>query len=211
MFNFWQMADTGPCGPTAEIHWDWDPSQGTEAIAAELEHSSGRMLELWNLVFMQYNQNADGSREPLPSPGVDTGLGLERIVSVLQGKRINYQTDLFTPIIARIQQLNGASDTQREADPVPYNVIADHMRAASFLKGWLGLPFEVTRVVAQEQGYSVDEAAFKAAEETHGLASGGGQAMGEINQNEVYSAVVKQLKDSGALPAAGVAYDPYSG
>src|SRR5216683_1734101 len=97
--NFWQMAETGPCGPTSEIHYDWDPSQGTdqEAIRAELEESSGRILELWNLVFMQYNQNPDGSREPLPAPGVDTGMGLERIVSVLQNVQVNYYTDLFMP------------------------------------------------------------------------------------------------------------------
>jgi alanyl-tRNA synthetase len=314
--NFWQMADTGPCGPTSEIHWDWEPSLGRESIAAELEDSSGRLLELWNLVFMQFNQNPDGSREPLPAPGVDTGMGLERIVSVLQDKRINYQTDLFTPIIARVQQLNGASDAQREADPVPYNVIADHIRAASFLiadgvtpgpkdrgyvcrmvirraarfgrriglmqpfladvadvvietmgghykelierreairkaitqeevrfgrtlerglaelesmlallpaggdlsgfdafflKSTLGLPFEVTRDVAQEKGFTVDEKGYRAAEAEHGIASGGGQAMGEIDRGELYNIVLANLKSSGDLPATGVAYDPYSG
>ncbi len=314
--NFWQMADTGPCGPTSEIHWDWDPSQGKETIPAELEESSGRMLELWNLVFMQFNQSADGSRELLPAPGVDTGMGLERVVSVLQGKHVDYQIDLFTPIIARIQQLNGASDAQRDADPVPYNVIADHMRAAAFLiadgvtpgpkdrgyvcrmvirraarfgrrigfaqpfladvaeavietmggyykelterrdairkaitqeevrfgrtlergleelntmlaglpaggqlagaetfflKGSLGLPFEVTRDIAQEQGYSVDEPGFRAAEAQHGIDSGGGQAMGEIDRSEDYTARLQDLKASGALPASGVAHDPYSG
>src|SRR5713226_2329097 len=133
--NFWQMAETGPCGPTSEVHYDWDPSQGTDqqAIRAELEDSTGRILELWNLVFMQYNQNPDGSREPLPAPGVDTGMGLERIVSALQGVRNNYQTDLFTPIIARIRQLNGTSEEEYKADYVPYHVIADHVRAAAFL------------------------------------------------------------------------------
>jgi alanyl-tRNA synthetase len=128
--NFWQMADTGPCGPTSEIHWDWEPELGREGVRDQLIDSTGRMLELWNLVFMQYNQSADGTREPLPAPGVDTGMGLERIVSVIQGVRVNYETDLFTPIIARIEALCGH---QYADDPVPFRVIADHTRAASFL------------------------------------------------------------------------------
>src|SRR5579859_171265 len=104
--NFWQMADTGPCGYTSEIQWDWEPERGRAGIAAELEDSTGRVLELWNLVFMQFNQSADGSREPLPKPGVDTGMGLERLVSVLQNVRVNYENDLFMPLIARVQELN---------------------------------------------------------------------------------------------------------
>ena len=104
---------------------------GREGVGAELQESTGRVAgTVESGVHAVQPRMPTAHGEPLPAPGVDTGMGLERIVSVLQGKRINYQTDLFTPIIARIQQLNGASDAEREADPVPYNVIADHMRAA---------------------------------------------------------------------------------
>src|SRR5215468_1435141 len=107
--NFWQMADTGPCGPTSEIFWDRDPSQGTDfdSVERDFNNDSDRLFEIWNLVFMQYNQNPDGAREPLPKPSVDTGAGLERVSAVLQGVYSNYETDLFTPILARIQQLAG--------------------------------------------------------------------------------------------------------
>ncbi len=311
--NFWQMADVGPCGYTAEIHWDWSPELGPEAVGDELEDSTGRVLELWNLVFMQFNQSADGTRTPLPAPGVDTGMGLERIVSVMQNVRVNYENDLFTPIIARIESLNNRHYAD---DPIPYRVIADHMRAAAFLiadgvtpgpkdrgyvcrmvirraarfgtrigftqpfladvadavietmgghytelkerrdtirkaitqeevrfrrtldrglieldallsglppggalpgdrafflKGTLGLPFEVTRDVAGERGYTVDEAGYLAAEHAHEIASGGGQAMGTIDMGELYNAALTNLKSHGSLPANGVAYDPYSG
>jgi alanyl-tRNA synthetase len=312
--NFWQMADTGPCGYTAEIHFDWSPELGREAVAAELEESTGRVLELWNLVFMQFNQTADGQRQPLPAPGVDTGMGLERVVSVLQGVRVNYENDLFTPLLDRVQALTGATLAERKADEIPYRVIADHIRAASFLiadgvtpgpkdrgyvcrmvirraarfgrkiglvrpflaevadtvidvmgahypelkerresirkaitqeeirfgrtlengltqldiilsdlsnstvlpgeqafflKASLGLPLEVTRDVAGERGYSVDEAGFRTAESAHEIASGGGQAMGTIDMADAYNKLLAELKASGKLPATGVGYHPY--
>ncbi len=137
--NFWQMAETGPCGPNSEIHWDKFPERGEDGIVASLEADDGRFLELWNLVFMQFNrtrpdpQHSGAFDDPLPRPGVDTGLGLERIVSVLQGAEANYDTDLFLPLIQQVQALTGHSDAERNADPVPYRVIADHMRAAVFL------------------------------------------------------------------------------
>ncbi|GAB4570223.1 MAG: alanine--tRNA ligase [Anaerolineae bacterium] len=137
--NFWQMADTGPCGPTTEIHWDRDPEQGIDSIVEALTNETDRFLELWNLVFMQFNrtqadpENTGQFDEPLPKPGVDTGLGLERLVAVLQGVEANYETDLFMPIIKRTQELAGMSDEERDATIVPFRVIADHMRAASFL------------------------------------------------------------------------------
>jgi len=312
--NFWQMADVGPCGFTSEIHYDWEPERGAEGVAEELEESTGRILEVWNLVFMQFNQSADGSRIPLPKPGVDTGMGLERIVSVLQGVRVNYENDLFTPIMDRIQHLAGTTLEQRKGDEIPYKVIADHIRAASFLiadgvtpgpkergyicrmiirraarfgkrigfdkpfladvadtvievmgshyadlkerrevirkqitqeeirfgrtlergltelngmldtlppggmldgertfflKGTLGLPLEVTRDIALERGYGVDDAGFDAAQTQHELASGGGKPMGLIDMAEVYNQALASLKGSGALPASGVNYNPY--
>ena len=137
--NFWQMADTGPCGPTSEIHWDKQPELGEDDIIPMLQAEDDRFLEIWNLVFMQFNrQQADPDHTgqwdiPLPAPGVDTGMGFERIVSILQDVAANYETDLFMPIIERTQELTGQSDSQRDANIVPYRVIADHIRAAVFL------------------------------------------------------------------------------
>ncbi len=137
--NFWQMAETGPCGPTSEIHWDNTPQLGPDSIIAGLKVESDRFLELWNLVFMQFNRTQPDPDHtgrydvPLPKPGVDTGLGLERLVSVLQETGANYETDLFMPIIERTQRLAGMTDAERDANIVPFRVIADHMRAASFL------------------------------------------------------------------------------
>lgn len=137
--NFWQMADTGPCGPTSEIHWDKDPDGRVEDIIPMLQAEDDRFLEIWNLVFMQYNRtqaDPDHSGQfdvPLPSPGVDTGMGLERITSILQGATANYDTDLFMPIILKTQALTGHTDEQRIANYVPYRVIADHIRAAVFM------------------------------------------------------------------------------
>lgn len=137
--NFWQMADTGPCGPTSEIHWDNQPELGEDSIIPMLIEEDDRFLEIWNLVFMQFNrQKADpehtGEHDiPLPAPGVDTGMGLERIVSILQEVEANYETDLFMPIIQATQALTGHSDEERDANIIPYRVIADHVRAAVFL------------------------------------------------------------------------------
>src|SRR5664279_2803932 len=137
--NFWQMADTGPCGPTSEIHWDKTPDLGIDGIIASVQAEDDRFLELWNLVFMQFNRTqADPQHTgqfdvPLPKPGVDTGMGLERILSVVNGVTNNYATDLFMPIIRATQALTGQSNAERDANIVPYRVIADHVRAAVFL------------------------------------------------------------------------------
>jgi alanyl-tRNA synthetase len=136
--NFWMMGDTGPCGPTSELHYDWGPefcTCGEPDCSVALDNGCERWLEVWNLVFMQFNQAADGSRTLLPRPGVDTGMGLERIVSVVQGKRSNYETDLFTPILDCVQELLGHSNAEREKRLVSYRVIADHGRAITFMIG----------------------------------------------------------------------------
>ncbi len=319
--NFWQMADTGPCGPTSEIHWDKWPEQGEDEIIPKLQAEDDRFLEIWNLVFMQFNrQQADPDHSgqwdvPLPAPGVDTGMGLERIVSILQGVEANYETDLFTPIIRRTQTLTGHSDAERDANIVPYRVIADHIRAAVFLigdgvypgakgraaiprivirraarfgsrigfdrpflaevadavfdvmgehfselladadnikrvitleeerfhrtmnrglielddmlaalkagatlpgadafylKATLGLPFQVTKDVAEERGFAVDDASFAQAEAEHARISGGGQAMGEIESGELYRQILAHLQTAGALTSSGVVHAPYS-
>ncbi len=134
--NFWSMGDVGPCGPTSEIHYDWGPQActcGRPDCSVALDNGCERWLEIWNLVFMQYNQDADGRRTPLPRPGIDTGMGLERIAGVVQGTPINYETDLFRPILDRIQALRGHTAAERQQHTVAYRVIADHARAAAFL------------------------------------------------------------------------------
>ena len=134
--NFWSMGDVGPCGPTSEVHYDWGPDActcGRPDCSVFLDNGCERWLEVWNLVFMQYNQDAAGVRTPLPKTGIDTGMGLERIVGVVQGTRINYQTDLFVPILDRIQALLGHTDAERRQHQTGYRVIADHARATAFL------------------------------------------------------------------------------
>ena len=318
--NFWQMADTGPCGPTSEIHWDNQPELGEEDIIPLLQAEDDRFLEIWNLVFMQFNrQQPDPEHSgrwdtPLPAPGVDTGMGFERIVSVLQGVTATYETDLFMPIIRRTQELTGHSDDERDANIVPYRVIADHIRAAVFLisdgvfpgakgraaiprvvirravrfgtmigfdrpflarvadtaiaimgehygelleqadsikriitleeerfhrtmerglnelddmlaklepsgilpgaqafylKATLGLPFQVTRDVAEERGFSVDESGFASAEAEHARISGAGQALGEIESGDFYKDLLSSLQARGTVSDSGVNYNPY--
>ncbi len=136
--NFWSMGDTGPCGPTSELHFDWGPAActcGRPDCSVALDNGCPRWLEVWNLVFMQFNQDASGLRTPLPKPGVDTGMGLERLVSVIQGAAANYDTDLFQPIMRRVQELLGHDDAQMASQIIAYRVIADHARAITFLIG----------------------------------------------------------------------------
>src|SRR5450432_3857320 len=142
--NFWQMGDTGPCGPCSEIHYDMGP------IASDQGHKDcafgcncGRYVEIWNLVFMQFDRDASGKLNPLPKPSIDTGMGLERVAAVLQGVISNYDTDLFTPLIKRAVELTNTKDTtlfQQAVYPEKASrasgslrVIADHARAATFL------------------------------------------------------------------------------
>jgi alanyl-tRNA synthetase len=135
--NFWQMADTGPCGPCSEIHFDLRPEgrRGTEVSREEFEElgEKGEFLEIWNLVFMQFDRDADGELHPLPAPCVDTGMGLERLTSVLQGVDANYKTDLFADIIARAVDVVGVPYEYDTEQGVSYRVLADHARAAAFL------------------------------------------------------------------------------
>ena len=134
--NFWEMGDTGPCGPCSEIHIDRggpdaNPKDGADPKIG-VNAGNERFIELWNLVFMEFNRLDDGSLQKLPAQHVDTGMGFERIVSVLQGKSSNYDTDVFTPIFARISELvgrpYGASDSEQD---IAFRVIADHVRACS--------------------------------------------------------------------------------
>jgi alanyl-tRNA synthetase len=135
--NFWEMADTGPCGPNSEIHIDLGPDacdkQGQPGHVCRVNGDCTRFLELWNLVFMQYNRLGPNSLEPLPACHVDTGMGFDRIVSILEGVNSNYKTDLLEPVMDTIQRLSGDNDLTRQEHLTPYRVIADHGRAATFL------------------------------------------------------------------------------
>ena len=137
--NFWEMAEMGPCGPDSEIHIDrgvaFCNKQDVPGHSCRVNGDCPRYLELWNLVFIQYNRTGPTAAEltPLPKKHVDTGMGLERIVSVMQGVDSNYRTDLFTPIMDTIQAMTGHSLEEREAHLTPYRVIADHGRGAAFL------------------------------------------------------------------------------
>ncbi len=131
--NFWSMGDTGPCGPCSEIHIDQGEGVGCQSPDCKLGCECDRFLELWNLVFMQYERDSSGKLNPLPRPSIDTGMGIERIAAVMQGVHSNYHTDLFRDLIGRICEL---ADMQYGADPktdVSLQVIADHARAMSFL------------------------------------------------------------------------------
>jgi alanyl-tRNA synthetase len=317
--NFWEMADTGPCGPNSEIYYDFGESYGNlgKRPDGEPDLAHPRFVEIWNLVFIQYNRLSATKLDPLPAKHVDTGMGFERITSIMQGVEGNYRTDLFTPIMAEIQKLAHQNDKQREENFTPYRVIADHSRAATFLiadgvvpgnvgrnyvtrmiirraarfgsklglnepfmsplaeviiKNYgeaypelvkhrktildnltreeerfqrtvesglahlenlfadlksgetlsgesafelyatYGLPFEISRDIAKERGYQVDEAGFRSAMEEHRLASGGGQAMGELGgeQATVYADILKDLQKKKQLTKKGVKYNPYN-
>ena len=320
--NFWEMADTGPCGPDTEIHFDRGPEycelNDEPGHVCQVNGDCERFLEIWNNVFIQYNRLSPKKLVPLEKTHVDTGMGFERIVSILQDVRSNYKTDLFMPLIQSVQSLSGQSVQEREANLTPYRVIADHTRATTFLiadgvvpgnvgrnyicrmlirraarfgmklglhepfmaevaqvviddygdfypelkrnaaaildnltreetrfaktvhagldhldellteikakngqtlsgekafdlYATLGLPLEITRDIAQEQGLDVDADGYEQAMEAHRLISGAGQEFGEMDgkQVEVYTKLFEKIYDSGKLSKTGVLYQPY--
>jgi alanyl-tRNA synthetase len=131
--NFWAMGDTGPCGPCSEIVIDQGEEMACSPHCAIGKCECDRYLELWNLVFMQFNRTADGKLHPLPRPSIDTGMGLERLSAVIQGKTSNFDSDLLRPIISRIEDLAGLPYGRDQAQNVAFRVIADHSRALAFL------------------------------------------------------------------------------
>ncbi len=137
--NFWQMADTGPCGPCSEVHYDLRPEgeRGVDLPVEEFEEKGerGEFLELWNLVFMQFNRDEAGVQHPLPAPSIDTGAGLERLATVLQGVDSNYHIDLFRPLLERAGEVVGRPYAPDAPEAVSYRVLADHSRAVAFLLG----------------------------------------------------------------------------
>ena len=312
--NFWEMGETGPCGPCSEIHYDLRPEEGPFTDKKVLD--TDRFTEIWNLVFIQYNRKGPEKLHPLPSKHVDTGLGLDRVVAILQEKDSNYRTDLFLPLVEAVQELTGHSDQERNQNFTPYRVIADHARAAAFLiadgvvpgnmgrnyvcrmivrRGYrfggqldlhspflatiadaaidiyqeaypelaqsrkiildtitreeeqfqhtlenatlyledlldglkpgdilsgsdtgnlyttYGLPLEISRDIARERGYEVDETGFKQAMEEHRLNSSTGGAMGDLGGEEVelFQELLRKLQGDGELDSGGVSYNPY--
>lgn len=196
--NFWEMGDTGPCGPCSEIHLDRgapgsDPTDGAN-LEIGVNAGNERFIELWNLVFMQFNRLDDGSLKDLPAKSVDTGMGFERVLSVLQGKLSNYDTDLFTPIFAHLEQLcgkpYGATDSDQD---IAFRVIADHVRAVStaFADGALpsntGRGYVLRRLIRRaarfgRQALGLEEPFLHALVPT--VAEVLGEAFGEIRQRQ---------------------------
>jgi alanyl-tRNA synthetase len=132
--NFWEMGDTGPCGPCSEIHIDLRPDVERAAIPGEdlVNNDHPQVIEIWNLVFMQFNRISDGSLKPLPATHVDTGMGFERLVRAIQHKSSNYDTDLFMPFIGELEKKSGKSYGENEQTAIAFRVIVDHIRAISF-------------------------------------------------------------------------------
>jgi alanyl-tRNA synthetase len=133
--NFWQMGETGPCGPCSEIHYDLGPEAAEKGREQEQfpSDAGGRFVEIWNLVFMQYDRNYDGRLTPLPRPSIDTGMGLERAAAVLQGHFSNYETDLLAPIVKRAAELLHVKSDAEERARIALRINADHARATAFL------------------------------------------------------------------------------
>ncbi len=132
--NFWEMGDTGPCGPCSEIHIDLRSDEERKAVsgASLVNKDHPQVIEIWNLVFMQYNRKADSTLEPLPAKVIDTGMGFERLCMALQGKQSNYDTDVFTPLLNEISRLSGKKYGENEKVDVAMRVIADHVRTIAF-------------------------------------------------------------------------------
>ncbi|MCH8567343.1 MAG: alanine--tRNA ligase [Balneolales bacterium] len=132
--NFWEMGDTGPCGPCSEIHIDLRPDEDRARVdgATLVNADDPRVMEIWNLVFIQFNRNSDGTLKTLPAQHVDTGMGFERICAVIQGQKSNYDSDVFEPLLSSIQKLSGLKYGSDEKTDIAMRVIADHARAISF-------------------------------------------------------------------------------
>jgi len=133
--NFWMMGDTGPCGPCSEILYDQGKDTGCGRLECDVHCDCDRHLEIWNLVFTQYNRDEEGKLNPLAKPSIDTGMGLERLAAVVQGVKSNYDTDLFTPIINFVEKISGKNYGKKDENDISIRVIADHSRALTFLIG----------------------------------------------------------------------------
>jgi alanyl-tRNA synthetase len=207
--NFWEMGDTGPCGPCSEIHVDIRPDSERARIDGKtlVNESHPQVIEIWNNVFMQFNRKADGSLEPLPAKHVDTGMGFERLCMVLQGKISNYDTDVFTPLIRNLENISGLAYGGGEGkSDVAMRVIADHVRAVSFaiadgqLPASGGAGYVIRRILrrAVRYGYSflgLREPFMVRLVET--LAAEMGGAFGELVSNrQLIERVIREEEES---------------
>ncbi len=207
--NFWEMGDTGPCGPCSEIHVDLRSDEERQKVDGKslVNKDHPQVIEIWNLVFMEFNRKADGSLHPLPNKHVDTGMGFERLAMVLQHKQSNYDTDIFTPLIHKLEQFSNkkyqASDQKQD---VAFRVIADHIRAVAFaiadgqLPSNTGAGYVIRRILrrAVRYGYS-----FLALDQpfmyglVHTLAEQMGETFPEIvAQQELIKKVVKEEEET---------------
>ncbi len=184
--NFWMMGETGPCGPCSEILYDQGEGTGCGKPTCDVHCECDRHLELWNLVFTQFDRDTSGKLTPLPKPNIDTGMGLERLAAIVQGVTSNYESDLFTGIIRFIEEISGRTYKRSEEDDISIRVIADHSRAVAFLIGDGVLPSNEGR------GYVLRRILRRAAR--HGKLLG----MNRPFLNEVCGVVIDEMK--GAYP-----------
>ncbi|MBJ2189318.1 MAG: alanine--tRNA ligase [Muribaculaceae bacterium] len=206
--NFWEMGDTGPCGPCSEIHIDLRSDEEREKIdgASLVNKDNPLVIEIWNLVFMQFNRKADGSLEPLPAKVIDTGMGFERLCMALQGKKSNYDTDVFTPLIGRIAELSGKEYGKDAKVDVAMRVIADHVRTISFsiadsqLPGNAKAGYVIRRILRRAVRYAytfLDQKQAFMYKLVNTLIDSMGEAYPEIAaQRELIMKVIKEEEDS---------------
>ncbi|MCR9131767.1 MAG: alanine--tRNA ligase [bacterium] len=167
--NFWEMGDTGPCGPCSELHIDLRPDNERQEVdgASLVNMDDPRVIEIWNLVFIQFNRQPDGSLKSLPAKHVDTGMGFERVCAVLQGKMSNYDSDVFTPLLNRISELAGTAYGKDKEKDIAMRVIADHIRAVAFSiadgasPGNDGRGYVIRRIQRRAIRYGWDKLGFK--------------------------------------------------
>ena len=206
--NFWEMGDTGPCGPCSEIHIDLRPDDERKAVsgASLVNKDNPLVIEIWNLVFMQYERKADGSLVPLPFKVIDTGMGFERLCMAMQGKESNYDTDVFTPLISEISSLSGKEYGKDAKVDVAMRVVADHVRTIAFSIADSQLPsnakagYVIRRILRRAVRYAYT---FLGAKEafmyrlTDCLVAQMGDAYPELSaQKELIKRVIKEEEDS---------------
>ena len=206
--NFWEMGDTGPCGPCSEIHIDLRSDEERAKVdgASLVNHDNPLVIEIWNLVFMQYNRKADGSLEPLPAKVIDTGMGFERLCMALQGKKSNYDTDVFTPLIDTIARLSGKKYGEDRQVDIAMRVIADHVRTISFsiadsqLPGNAKAGYVIRRILRRAVRYAytfLDQKQAFMYKLVNTLIDSMGEAYPEIAaQRELIMKVIKEEEDA---------------
>jgi len=206
--NFWEMGDTGPCGPCSEIHIDLRSDEERDQVdgASLVNKDNPLVIEIWNLVFMQYNRKSDGSLEPLPAKVIDTGMGFERLCMALQGKKSNYDTDVFTPLIETIGRLSGKKYGVDHKIDVAMRVVADHVRTISFSIADSQLPsnakagYVIRRILRRAVRYAYTFLDFKEAflyQIVDTLVAQMGEAYPEIvAQKELIKKVIKEEEEA---------------